>query len=85
MDVPTVTLPSQSNDDDSSGEGSTDDNDESGDKEQGTSSRDNGESANEDELADFFDAANGEGDYAVKEFSCSAESNAFPLRTNRQL
>jgi hypothetical protein len=69
LSVPAATLPSQLNDDGSSGEGSTDDNDESGDKEQCTSSRDNGELENEDEPADIFGDANGEGDYAIQDFS----------------
>ena len=67
--VPPAPSPSQSNVDESSEEGSTDAYDESMDDEQGTSSRDNCESANEDEPVNFFGDASGEGDYAVEEFS----------------
>ena len=69
LSVPAATLSSQSNDAVSSGEGSTDHKDESGDEDPGTASRDNGESENKDEPADFFGAINGGGDYAIKDFS----------------
>ena len=39
------------------------------DDEQGASLRNNAESANEDDPANFFGDASGEGDYAVEEFS----------------
>ena len=65
--VPAVPLPLQLYDDNSE-DGSIDDDVGSGDNEQGTFPRGNGES-NEDESVDFFGAHSGEGEYAVAEFS----------------
>ena len=76
--VPAVPLPLQLYDDNSE-DGSIDDYVGSGDNEQGTFPRGNGESANKDKSVDCFGANSGEGDYAVAEFSFSRESCIFSV------